>query len=146
MAPASEAHDRRDDFPMRERVEDHAGKERAFLISCHEGGLGYTVRATEETAEGTGYEFAAYSETSPYSALGRLRKKMERGMATRHIRGQAGAYELRHDTLRGRISSDERGRVVLIVDGRPLTTDNLMSILATHEGWELELRIVDALE
>jgi len=61
------------DFPMREEVEDYAGRQRVFVITCHEGGLGFTVRATEEGREGTGYEFAAYSETSPYSALGRVR-------------------------------------------------------------------------
>ena len=57
-------------FPMREEVEDHAGRMRAFVINCHEGGLGFTVRAEEEGRRGDGYQFAVYSETSPYSALG----------------------------------------------------------------------------
>ena len=35
------------DFPMREEVEDHAGRTRSFVINCHEGGLGWTVRAHE---------------------------------------------------------------------------------------------------
>ena len=35
------------DFPIRENVEDFAGKQRTFVIDCHEGGLGYTVRASE---------------------------------------------------------------------------------------------------
>ena len=79
------------DFPIREEVEDHAGKTRTFVINCHEGGLGWTVRAQEEGRRGAGYEFAAYSETSPYRALGRLRQKMYRGVATRHISGSPGA-------------------------------------------------------
>jgi len=33
------------DFPMWEEVEDYAGKARAFVITCHEAGLGFTVRA-----------------------------------------------------------------------------------------------------
>ena len=36
------------DFPMREEVEDYTGRVRAFVINCHEGGLGFTVRAEEE--------------------------------------------------------------------------------------------------
>ena len=52
------------DFPIREQVEDYAGRMRSFLINCHEGGLGFTVRAEEEDRRGTGYEFAAYSETT----------------------------------------------------------------------------------
>lgn len=35
------------DFPMREEVEDYAGKTRAFVITCHETGLGFTVRAVD---------------------------------------------------------------------------------------------------
>ena len=135
-----------DDFPIREEVEDYAGRARSFVISCHEGGLGFTGRAEEEGARGTGYEFASYSETSPYSALGRVRQKMYRGLATRHIRSQRGGYEMLHDTLSGRITCDGEGDMVVVVDGVPLGIDDLRSILATHEGWGFELKILDALE
>jgi hypothetical protein len=134
------------DFPMREEVEDYAGKARTFVITCHETGLGFTVRAVEEGRRGAGYEFAAYSETSPYSAIGRLRQKMYRGLATRHITGSPGGYRMLHDRLSGRITSDGEGGVVLVVDGVPLGIDDLASILASHEGWGFELGIVDALE
>jgi hypothetical protein len=134
------------DFPIREEVEDHAGKTRTFVINCHEGGLGWTVRAQEEGRRGAGYEFAAYSETSPYSALGRLRQKMYRGMATRHISGSPGAYQMLHDKLSGRITSDGNGGVVLVVDGLAVDAENLASMLLTHEGWSFELQIVDGLE
>jgi hypothetical protein len=133
------------DFPMREEVEDYAGRQRVFLITCHEGGLGFTVRATEQGREGTGYEFAAYSETSPYSALGRVRDKMRRGLATRHIVGSPGDYQMTHDQLRGRISSDRETGVFVVVDGIPLTMEDLAHILSTHEGWSFELTILDAL-
>src|SRR5262249_33065594 len=128
------------DFPVREEVEDHAGRRRSFVISCHEGGLGFTVRAEESGGRDAGYQFAAYSESSPYSALGRLRQKMYRGLATRHITGRPGAYQMLHDTLRGRITSDGNGGVALVVDGLEA------SMLLTHEGLEFELKIVDALE
>jgi len=133
------------DFPMREEVEDYAGRARAFVITCHEGGLGFTVRAEEEARRG-GYEFAAYSETSPYSALGRLRQKMYRALATRHVTGSPGAYRMLHDRLNGRITSDGKGGVVLVVDGIPLGIEDLASILASHEGWGFDFQIVDALE
>ena len=107
------------DFPILEVVEDFAGKQRRFVINCHEGELGYTVRASEEGKDRMGYEFAAYSETSPYSALGRVRDKMSRGLATRHITTS---------------------------DGLPLSIEEIEALLQSHEGWEFELRIVDALE
>ena len=135
-----------DDFPMREDVEDYAGRVRAFVINCHEGGLGFTVRAEEEGRPGAGYEFAAYSETRPYSALGRLRQKMYRTLATRHVTGSPGAYRMLHDRLSGRITSDGQGGMVLVVDGIALGIEDLASILASHEGWGFDLQIVDALE
>jgi hypothetical protein len=63
------------DFPIREEFEDFLGEMRVFIINCHEGAFGYTVRAREEKPKDEGYEFAAYSETTPYSALGHLREK-----------------------------------------------------------------------
>ena len=131
------------DFPMREEFEDFSGKMRTFIIDCHEGPLGYTVRAREEKPKGEGYEFAVYSETSPYSALGRLRDKARRSMATRHLsRGR----DMLHDKLRGRITSDGKGGVLLVIDGLAVEMDELARFLSIHEGYEFELSIIDALE
>jgi hypothetical protein len=134
------------DFPMREEAEDYAGRTRSFVINCHEGGLGFTVRAEEEGRRGAGYQFAAYSETSPYNALGRLRQKMNQRLAMRHVTGSPGAYRMLHDRLSGRITSDGRAGVILVVDGIALEIEDLASILRTHEGWDFELQIMDALE
>jgi hypothetical protein len=134
------------DFPIEEEVEDHAGRTRRFLITCHQGPLGFTVRAQEQEAQGTGYEFAAYSETSPYNALGRLRQKMYRGLATRHITKSLHGYRMMHDKLSGRIASDGNGGALMVVDGIPLSIDDLAHILISHEGWSFDLTIMDSLE
>ena len=134
------------DFPIEEEVEDHAGRTRCFLITCHDGPLGFTVRAQEQEAQGTGYEFAAYSETSPYNALGRLRQKMYRGLATRHITRSLHGYRMLHDKLSGRIASDGNRGVLVVVDGIPLSIDDLAHILISHEGWSFDLTIIDSLE
>ena len=138
-------HDWRADFPIEEDVEDFRGQLRRFVITCEERGLGFTVRTRERDVE-EGYEFAAYSETSPYSALGRVREKMRRALATRHITGAPGNVRMLHDRIAGRITSDGAGGVLLVVDGVPLSLSDLESILASHEGWAFELRITDALE
>ena len=122
------------DFPIEEEVEDHAGRTRRFSITCHQGPLGFTVRAQEQEAQATGYEFAAYSETSPYNALGRLRQKMYRGLATRHITKSLHGYRMMHDKLSGRIASDGNGGALVVVDGIPLSIDDLAHILISHEG------------
>jgi hypothetical protein len=134
------------DFPIHEEVEDHAGRRRAFVIDCHRGELGYTVRATEEGKDGLGYQFGAYSETSPFSALGRVRQKMYRALATRHLSVADGACRMLHDGLEGRITSDANGQVILVVDGVPLGMEEVESLLRSHEGWSFSLQIVDSLE
>ena len=71
---------------------------------------------------------------------------MYRGLATRHITGSPGSYRMLHDKLSGRITWDKEGGVTLVVDGVPLGIENLSSILASHEGWGFEVKIVDALK
>lgn len=131
------------DFPFREDFEDFLGKMRSFVVDCYEGPLGYTVRAREENPKGKGYEFAVYSETSPYSALGSLRDKARRSMATRSL---SSGHDMLHDKLRGRITSDGHGGALLVVDGLAVDMDELARFLLAHEGWEFELSILDALE
>jgi hypothetical protein len=133
------------DFPIHEEAEDFAGRKRSFVIGCHEGPLGYTVRASEAGKNGLGFEFASYSETSPYAALGRVRDKMARGLATRHLSSAKGPAEMLHDSLDGRISSRD-GEVVVVVDGIPLDIEDLARFLAAREGWGFHLRITDPLD
>lgn len=131
------------DFPIRDSVEDAFGRERSFLITSHPVALGFTLRASEEGKEGMGYEFSAFSETSPYNALFSLRDKMHRSLATRHITRCGSRYQMLHDTLYGRITWSEENGLTLIVDGIPLDLDDLREILETHEGWQFRLEIAD---
>lgn len=140
---SSDHPDWQSDFPLREEFEDFSGKKRTFVVNCHEGPLGYTVRAREENPQGEGYEFAVYSESSPYNALGRLRGKVRQSMATRYL---SSGHDMLHDKLRGRITSDGNGGVLLVVDGLAVDMGELARFFSTHEGWEFELRIQDALE
>jgi hypothetical protein len=134
-----------DDFPLRDEVEDFSGRTRAFVISCSVTPLGYTVRAEEEGTNGMGYQFGAYSETSPYAALGRIRKKMHKELATRHIAKDSHGYSMLHDTLRGRITCGDTHDLALVVDGIPLDATDLIAMIASHEGFEFELKIKDPL-
>jgi len=133
-------------FPLRDEIEDFAGKQRRFLITCYSTPVGYTVRAEEEGTDGCGYEFRSYSETTPSAALGRVREKMRRALATRHITAGPGGYEMTHDMVRGRITWDSEQDVGLVVDGILLNLEQFGSILGSHEGWGFELRLVDPLE
>jgi hypothetical protein len=71
---------------------------------------------------------------------------MSRGLATLHITTSHGTKEMLHEKLKGRITSDGKGGVVLVVDGIVLGIQDIESFLKSREGWEFEMRIVDALE
>jgi len=134
------------DFPMRDTVEDATGNQRSFLINYREVGFGYELVAQEEGKEGMGYEFSAFSEMSPYHALGSLREKMHRSLATRHITRRGSRYVPLHDTLRGRITWNRDQGLMLVIDGTALTLEELGKILEMHEGWQFRLVIADASE
>jgi hypothetical protein len=132
-------------FPMHETFEDFSGQERAFTIDCYFNGIGFTVRAREKVQGTSGYEFEVYSETSWPNALGRLRRKMRRELATRYLSSK-GSHALLHDTMRGRIGFDGSSGVTLVVDGIGVGLSELGSMLSTFEGYEFELKILDSLE
>jgi len=135
-----------DDFPIREEVEDARGCVRVFQITCHELALGFTLRAVEEDKDEGGYVFGAFSETSPYLALGKLRTKLRRELSVRYVTRASGEIRLLHERMKGRIEYNETRGIHLVVDGLPLDPDDLERILGSHEGWEFDLAITDALD
>ena len=92
-----------------------------------------------------GFIFESFSETSPYSALGKIRDKMRKALATRHITKSDHGYSMMHDELKGRITCDAQGEPALIVDGIHLTLDNLGHIFSSREEFEFSLKIVESL-
>lgn len=133
------------DFPIQETVNDFAGKERHFEIKYHDAGLGFIVDAYEKV-KGEGYHFSAFDTTSPYIALGKLRDKMRRRLSTRHIYKEKGRYYPSHDTIRGRITSSDGSDVIFVVDGIPLSLQQLGKMANMYEGWEFTFRFIDHAE
>lgn len=127
-----------DSFPASETFVDCCGKAHEFALELLETASGYFVRATERVSGEDGYAFAAHSETDPYLALGRLRGKIHKGLATRYLVAGEPQPRLGHGVAVGHISY---GGVV--VDGQYLTFDEFAAILSGHEGWQFKLEIVD---
>ena len=132
---------------MKEPVEDFTGKMRTFIITCHHiPGVGYNLEAEEEGKNREGYLFSAFSEHSPYAALGELRRKMRRALATRHLTYSHGHYQCLHDTLRGRIGVSFGRGLYVVVDGTLLSWGELGNLMETYEGWQFRLEIIDPSE
>lgn len=132
------------DFPISETIYDHSGSPRRFTIEFRHVGLGYSLTARENTGAEIGYEFSSFDATSPYLALGALRAKMHRALATRHLVPSEHGLTMLHDRLIGRIEfAKEAEGHVFVVDGIPLSLEDIGRFAATHEGWQFSLRFVD---
>ena len=111
------------------------------MISYFPASLGFGVQAEEEGKEGQGFFFREFDATSPYLALGRLRGRIEKALATRHIEQQdSGSFRATHRTLRGRISYSD-GQVAFVMDGQLLTLPQFAEMVETFEGFEFRLDI-----
>jgi len=127
-----------DSFPTSETFVDCCGKSHEFALEVRITASGYFVHATERVSKGEGYAFAAHAETDPYLALGRLRGKIQKGLATRYLAAGEREPRLGHDVAVGHI-----GYGGVVVDGQYLTFHQLAAILSAHEGWQFKLEIVD---
>jgi hypothetical protein len=131
------------DFPIRQAFTDCSGQTRQFLISYFRADLGFGVQAEEEGKDGQGFFFREFDATSPYLALGRLRGRIEKALATRHIeQPEPGNFQATHGTVRGRISYLD-GEVGFVIDGQFLTLRQFGKMVETFEGFEFRLDIRD---
>ncbi len=76
------------EFPKEDCFLDFEGNERVFDYLVHNVSVGYSVRARERKEDG--YEFASFSESSPFNALGELRQKIRKRLSTRYLQEENG--------------------------------------------------------
>lgn len=138
------------DFPFIETYPDCAGKKRKFKIECVElPGPGWVVTALEvkRSESEYGYEIKAFSETNPYSALGKVRDKIRKNLAIKYLDLSSDHLSLTHDVMKGVIVYDrETGGCGLLVDGEFLSLRDFAQIIDMYEGWEFQMRISDEIE
>lgn len=129
-------------FPATECYQDAAGKKREFLLTLSEPDKcpGYIVSAVENGVV-NGYEFDAFSEINPFEALGKVRKKIRKGLATKYLVHEHGRRLLSFDELSGRI-----GDGGIVVDGTFASFAEFAEILQIYEGSSFSLSINDSAE
>jgi len=125
-----------DEFPKEDRFLDFQGRERVFEYTVHDVGSGYFVKAMERREEG--YRFAAVCESSPFPALGELRRKIRKRLSMRYLHKEDGHLGLYHDEAKGHISYEG-----VVIDGQFVSFDEFVSMIQTYEGFLFELNIRD---
>ena len=130
---------------MDESCTDFAGRTRHFRTRLEETPGGLCAEAVEQGKD-DGYRFKVVVATGATGqALWELREKMHRILNTRHLERdeKTGAWLMTHDVLRGWVTcGEDHGLPRLVVDGKPLTWEEVGRMMEVYEGFEFELRIL----
>jgi hypothetical protein len=126
-------------FPREEEFIDHSGRTRRFGIYLRKRAVGDFSLDAIDLSRADGYCFRvyspAYSVPALGSALGDLRQKIRKGIATRYLGTDTeGQKNPTHDEIHGRISCNG-----IVVDGDLLQFREFERILITHEGFEISI-------
>jgi hypothetical protein len=123
-------------LPSVETFVDCNGKVRKFELRLERAlEPGYLLSAVEVGGV-SDYEFEVFAEYCPFNGLGRLRQKIRRGLSRRYIVTTKHGLSMTHDEISGRISNTG-----VIVDGAEVTWEEFETILLTHEGFQIDIRI-----
>jgi len=130
------------DFPIIDEYYDCAGKKKVFQINNQIVPNGWHLTATEQQPNGHGYQIEAFSETSPYTALGQIRTKIRKALSVKYMDLSEDSVALTHEKMYGSLIYDHESESHgLLVDGRFISMDKLETILSGYEGWEFDLSI-----
>ena len=106
-----------------------------------------------ENGDPAGYQFQVIGDCNEdrFRLLARMIQKMRRALSVQHVADKHDGHGLQivDQTVRGTIAWDdaEDGRIpMLVVDGKPVTWDELGRMLMTFEGSQFKLEIRDASE
>lgn len=132
---------------------DVSGVVHEFHFRTRLMGTHVAVRAFElHEGNPSGYQFQVIGdpEDDVMALLGTLIEKMRRALSIKHIENdEHGMHIADHQIVRGMIEWDEAndGRLpLLIVDGRPITWEELGRMMMSYEGWQFKLEMRDISE
>ena len=130
------------DFPIIDEYHDCAGKKKVFQINNQQLPNGWFLTAIEQQSDEHGYQIEAFSETSPYLALGEIRKKIRKALSVKYLGLSADSVTLTHEKMCGSLIYDRESESHgLLVDGRFISMTELETILSGYEGWEFDFSI-----
>jgi len=96
-----------------------------------------------------GYQFQVLGsfEADHLEIFGQLFERIRRAMSQKHIeKGEYGPQITDENVVRGRITWDDEtdGRIPrLVIDGKPVSWEELGQMLMAYEGWNFKLEIFD---
>jgi len=134
------------DFPEFDVFQDYRGKEVRFIYDLIDAGHLFSLRAREDTKKDYARQFTAYDSQSPVNALIKMRTKIREELNRRYFTEERGNpfKEMNFEYFRGNITYDsENSEACLVVDGKKMSMRDLEQIIATHEGFQIEIKITE---
>lgn len=129
------------DFPFVRKFVDCAGTKRSFLFTLKDLGDTFYVEAKEQTpSEDGGYEFGAINPSIPH-AVGDLTSKIRKALCTKYLSKDPHYTGFYSDEAIGRIADDG-----IVIDGELVPYDKFCDMLATYNGFKIEIKIKDKSE
>jgi hypothetical protein len=132
-------------------LSDTQGMSHTFEVHSFLCPTGREMTAVEVTEDGTeGYEFKVLGDfgAETFALLGQLCSLIRERLAQPSLeRGESGWRPTRSNRIVARVTCDREDPEVplLVVDGRPFSWDEVGRMLASYEGFELEIRIRDSI-
>ncbi len=132
-------------------VQDLDGVPHTFQFRPHIFGGQLSLEALEVGPE-DGYEFSviADAEQDLFVTFQTLFERIRRELGRRHIEPEGSGYRItQDDVVRGRITDDPDSfeqMPLLIIDGKPITWEELGRMVAPNAGFRFKLEIFDRSE
>ena len=137
------------DFPS-QSLNDTDGDPHVFNFATRLLGAEVSIEAYEENVE-PGYQFQVIGRARDVQNLfHKLIAKMQRAFTRKHLTTHEGRPAIEDDlAVRGRFDWDDdtNGELpLLVIDGKPITWEELGRLLSSYEGWQFKIDIFDRSE
>ncbi|SAK95888.1 hypothetical protein AWB81_05328 [Caballeronia arationis] len=102
--------------------------------------------AGDDDSAGYRFQILGDAESEPFALLGKSIQKMQRALAAKHLRSDAGGLQIAEMMVRGRVewNGDETAcQPCVIIDGRRVEWNDFGAMLLAFEGWQFRLEMLD---
>ena len=132
-------------------LEDPEGVSHTFQFVSHIFGEKLSLEALEVTEHDEGYEFSVIADADQdlYITFQSLFERIRRELSRRHLEPDDRGYRrIKDGVVRGQITSeaDDPVATLLIIDGKPVSWDELGRMVSTYMGFRFKLEIFDRSE
>lgn len=131
-------------------LEDSKGLPHTFQFRTHIFSDELSLEALEVTENDEGYEFSVIADADQdlYLTFKSLFERIRRELSRQHLEPYDSGYRIKDGVVRGQITSeaDDPSAPLLIIDGKPISWEELGRMIPEYMGFRFKLEIFDRSE